>query len=127
MPSTIFSIAKYIQNPTKRHCETPENIYFNDELYTFQNYNIDGIVYNCEFGIDRHKKQRCRAKVLIPYKIHYSKDRKGEVRIIFSVHTNHPQEKIAQAPYFSENELAEIIETIYLSNKPRFGCYKILS
>lgn len=56
MPSTIFSIAKYIQNPTKRHCETPENIYFKDELYTFQNYNIDGIVYNCEFGKDRHKK-----------------------------------------------------------------------
>lgn len=117
-------IDKYIEKPTKRHSRTPEFVYINGETYTFQNYNINGIVYNCIYGKDRHIKLRCHAQILVSFRIHFTSDWEENVIFCNSIHSYHPTTAVAQIPYFSENQIAEQIETIYLSNKPRFGRYK---
>lgn len=92
-------------------------------VHTFQNYNINVIVYNFIKGENRYIKELYRAQILVRYNIHFNKDWKGKFKSFFGVHTYHPQKEIGRTPYFSEKELAKIIKTIYFSNKPRFGLY----
>lgn len=113
MPIEIYStqqIDTYLLNPTKRCQETPEFVHFKDEIYTFQNYNYDGILYNCIYGKDRRIKERCRSQILVPYTIHSKPKWEGDVIVKNSIHCNHPEIQPAKAPYFTERQIVEQIE-----------------
>lgn len=56
-----IEINRCLQKPLKRQAYTNSVIYFGNETYMFQNYNKIGILYQCKYGRNRHKKTRCKA------------------------------------------------------------------
>ena len=115
--------SRYISKGHTRRPETPETIVFDDHYFKFDYYTLKGISYICQYGINRHCKNRCNARILVPYSIHSEENWEEKVQLSDN-HSNHPIINTAKPPFFSESQISKEIENIYLSNTPRYSRFK---
>ena len=115
--------SRYISKGHTRRPETPETIVFDDHYFKFDYYTLKGISYICQYGINRHCKNRCNARILVPYSIHSEENWEEKVQLSDN-HSNHPIINTAKPPFFSESQISKEIENIYLSNTPYYSRFK---
>ena len=62
-------IDECLKTRKKRQPYTPREVFVRSYRYLFASYKSEGIRYQCECGINYHKKERCPAEITLPYEI----------------------------------------------------------
>lgn len=112
-------IKKDQQNKQKtfRPDDAPMHITFDRHIFTYSYSRKDCYIYDCKCGIDRHKKNRCRARISIQLITIDLFEEEYPITIINGEHTC-DFEKSSIKQTISNAQLKELVETFY-KTEPR--------